>query len=168
MRRQDRKESLPVTEELAVEPHERARLLGPGGINLRRLYVETGVQLSALDERRFSVFAPNAGALAEARARLAGWLSAERAPDLEFGAVYAARVVELRDCGVMVALHAALPPALLHNSQLDHRKVRSVASCRLVSPRVAGAAWCSVVMVVRVRRCSTRRRWGWRWAQRST
>ncbi|XP_013171151.1 PREDICTED: polyribonucleotide nucleotidyltransferase 1, mitochondrial [Papilio xuthus] len=122
--RQDRKESLPVTEELAVEPHERARLLGPAGINLKRLYVETGVQLSALDERRFAVFAPNAAALEEARARLEGWLSAERAPDLEFGAVYTARVVELRDCGVMVTLHAALPPALLHNSQLDHRKVQ--------------------------------------------
>ncbi|KPI92061.1 Polyribonucleotide nucleotidyltransferase 1, mitochondrial [Papilio xuthus] len=121
---EDRKESLPVTEELAVEPHERARLLGPAGINLKRLYVETGVQLSALDERRFAVFAPNAAALEEARARLEGWLSAERAPDLEFGAVYTARVVELRDCGVMVTLHAALPPALLHNSQLDHRKVQ--------------------------------------------
>ncbi|XP_068619272.1 polyribonucleotide nucleotidyltransferase 1, mitochondrial [Battus philenor] len=122
--RQDRKENMPVTEELVVEPHERARLLGVAGINLKRLYVETGVQVSAVDERRFTVFAPNAGALAEARARISEWLRSERAPELEFGAVYTARVVELREHGVMVALHSALPPALLHNSQLDHRKIQ--------------------------------------------
>ncbi|CAH2044633.1 unnamed protein product, partial [Iphiclides podalirius] len=122
--RQDKKENMPVTEELQVEMHQRSKLLGPGGINLKRLYIETGVQVSAVDEARFSVFAPSRAALEEARSRIAAWLSAGRAPDLEFGAVYRARVLELRDCGVMVALHPDMAPALLHNSQLDHRKIQ--------------------------------------------
>jgi polyribonucleotide nucleotidyltransferase len=50
-------------------------------------------------------------------------LTAERAPELEFGNIYAANIVEIRDIGVMVTLYPGMPPALLHNSQLDQRKV---------------------------------------------
>lgn len=50
-------------------------------------------------------------------------LSAERAPELEFGGIYNANIVELRDIGVMITLYPGMPPALLHNSQLDQRKV---------------------------------------------
>jgi polyribonucleotide nucleotidyltransferase len=47
----------------------------------------------------------------------------ERAPDLEFGGIYTSKIVEIRDIGVMVTLYPSMPPALLHNSQLDQRKV---------------------------------------------
>lgn len=50
-------------------------------------------------------------------------LSTERTPELEFGGIYSATVVEIRDIGVMVTLYPSMPPALLHNSQLDQRKV---------------------------------------------
>lgn len=50
-------------------------------------------------------------------------LTTERAPELEFGGIYKATIVELRDIGVMVTLYPGMPPALLHNSQLDQRKV---------------------------------------------
>lgn len=50
-------------------------------------------------------------------------LTVEKAPELEFGGIYSAKIVEIRDIGVMVQLYPEMPPALLHNSQLDQRKV---------------------------------------------
>lgn len=46
-----------------------------------------------------------------------------REPTLEFGGLYTAKIVEIKDIGVMVTLYPSMPPALLHNSQLDQRKV---------------------------------------------
>ncbi|XP_072929700.1 polyribonucleotide nucleotidyltransferase 1, mitochondrial isoform X4 [Epargyreus clarus] len=121
--REGRKENMPVIEELEVEVHKRPKLVGIAGSNLKKLYVETGVQISPINDTKYSVFAPSQAAMDEARARIAAWLSAERTPELEFGAVYTARVVEVRDAGVLVTLHGDMRPALVHNSQLDHRKI---------------------------------------------
>ncbi|XP_047993948.1 polyribonucleotide nucleotidyltransferase 1, mitochondrial [Leguminivora glycinivorella] len=121
--RQGRKENMPVMEELEVEVHKRAKLLGLGGGNLKKLYVETGVQITPIDETKYSVFAPSQAAMDEARARIDSWLSAERTPELEFGAIYKAKVVEVKDIGVLVTLYPGMSPALVHNSQLDHRKI---------------------------------------------
>ncbi|XP_063627849.1 polyribonucleotide nucleotidyltransferase 1, mitochondrial [Cydia splendana] len=121
--RQGRKENMPVMEELEVEVHKRAKLLGLGGGNLKKLYVETGVQITPIDETKYSVFAPSQAAMDEARARIDSWLSAERTPELEFGAIYKAKVVEVKDIGVLVTLYPGMAPALVHNSQLDHRKI---------------------------------------------
>lgn len=46
--RQTNKDNMPVIDELEVEAHKRAKLLGVGGINLKKLYVETGVQVSRI------------------------------------------------------------------------------------------------------------------------
>ncbi|XP_059047353.1 polyribonucleotide nucleotidyltransferase 1, mitochondrial [Achroia grisella] len=121
--RQTRKENMPVIEEMQVEVHKRPRLVGLGGINLKRLYVETGVQVTPVDETKYTIFAPSQAAMDEARARIAEWLTTERTPELEFGAIYKAKVVEVRDIGVLVTLYPSMPPALVHNSQLDHRKI---------------------------------------------
>ncbi|CAH2241699.1 jg26996 [Pararge aegeria aegeria] len=121
--RQGRKENMPVMEEMEVEVHKRAKLLGIGGSNLKRLYLETGVQISPIDETRYSVFAPSQAAMEEARTRIAANLATERTPELEFGAIYTAKVVEMKDIGVLVTLYSGMSPALVHNSQLDHRKV---------------------------------------------
>jgi len=51
-------------------------------------------------------------------------------PQLEFGAIYKARVVEVREIGVMVTLYPSMQPALVHNSQLDQRKVCVVLNCK--------------------------------------
>ena len=40
-----------------------------------------------------------------------------------FGGIYSAKILELLDRGVMVELHPAMDSVLLHNSQLDNRKV---------------------------------------------
>ncbi|XP_045511819.1 polyribonucleotide nucleotidyltransferase 1, mitochondrial [Pieris brassicae] len=120
---QKNKENMPVMEELEVDAHKRSKLLGIGGINLKKLYVETGVQISPIDECKYSVFAPSQAAMDEARVRINNWVSAERTPELEFGAIYTAKVVEVREIGVLVTLYSGMSPALLHNTQLDHRKI---------------------------------------------
>lgn len=93
------------------------------GINLKKLFAETGVQVSQVDDTTFEIFSPNQSAMDEAKEIMTKWLNTERAPELEFGNIYKATVVEIRDIGVMVSLYPGMPPALLHNSQLDQRKV---------------------------------------------
>ncbi|KAJ0173479.1 hypothetical protein K1T71_010628 [Dendrolimus kikuchii] len=121
--RQGHKDNMPVIEEMEVEAHKRSKLIGPGGANLKKLYVETGVQVTPIDETKYSVFAPSQTAMDEARSRIASWLSTERTPELEFGAIYKAKVVEIKDIGVLVTLYPGMAPALVHNTQLDHRKI---------------------------------------------
>lgn len=118
-----KKDCWPVTDQLQIEPHQRSKLVGPGGINIRRLYLETGVQLNQEDEHTFRIFAPSEAAMHEAKEYLESLMKVEKIPDLEFGAIYTAKIVELKDTGVMVTLYPSMPPALLHNSQLDQRKV---------------------------------------------
>lgn len=83
------------------------------------------MQVSQIDERTFEMFAPSEQALDEAQETINGWLNSERVPELEFGGIYDATIVEIRDIGIMVTLYPGMPPALLHNSQLDQRKASS-------------------------------------------
>ncbi|ELW47880.1 Polyribonucleotide nucleotidyltransferase 1, mitochondrial [Tupaia chinensis] len=46
---------------------KRAKFIGPGGYNLKKLQAETGVTVSQVDEETFSVFAPTPSAMHEAR-----------------------------------------------------------------------------------------------------
>lgn len=50
-------------------------------------------------------------------------MSTGKEPTLDFGGVYSARIVEIRESGVMVQLYPSMHPTLLPNSQLDQRKV---------------------------------------------
>uniref|UniRef100_A0A2A4JVY3 polyribonucleotide nucleotidyltransferase n=1 Tax=Heliothis virescens TaxID=7102 RepID=A0A2A4JVY3_HELVI len=122
--REGHKENMPVIEEMEVEVHKRAKLLGMGGANLKKLYVETGVQVTPIDDIKYNVFAPSQAAMDEARSRISAWLNTEKTPELEFGAIYKARVVEVKDIGVLVTLYSGMTPALVHNLQLDHRKIQ--------------------------------------------
>lgn len=71
----------------------------------------------------FRVFAPNQEAMDEAREMINSLLKSEQEPQLDFGAIYTAKIIELREIGVMVTLYPNMVPSLLHNSQLDQRKV---------------------------------------------
>lgn len=51
-------------------------------------------------------------------------MSLDKEPTLDFGGIYSARIVEIRESGVMVQLYPTMQPTLLPNSQLDQRKVR--------------------------------------------
>ncbi|XP_055679387.1 polyribonucleotide nucleotidyltransferase 1, mitochondrial [Lutzomyia longipalpis] len=121
--RRVKKDSWPVSDKITVEPHQKAKLIGPGGVNLRRIYLETGAQLTAESETIFTLFAPSVAAMDEAREFIEELLKADKVPDLEFGGIYTAKIVDVKDIGVMVTLYPSMPPALLHNSQLDQRKI---------------------------------------------
>ena len=46
-------------------------------------------------------------------------------PEFEFGAVLKAKIVEIRERGVLVELHQNMDPVMLHISQLSASKVRT-------------------------------------------
>ncbi|ODM92933.1 Polyribonucleotide nucleotidyltransferase 1, mitochondrial [Orchesella cincta] len=118
-----KKPNWPVSEVMLVPVHKRAKFIGYGGRNIKRLVAETGVQVTQIDDTSWNVFAPNSVAMDEAKDLINEFLTEEREPDLQFGAIYNAKIVEVRDIGVMVTLYNNMNPALLHNSQLDQRKV---------------------------------------------
>lgn len=121
--RQDQKDSWPVSEKMSVDAHKRSKIIGPGGLHVKQIFLETGVQMNQVDESTFELFAPSQSAMDEAKDIIEGFLEKERVPDLDFGGIYTAKIIELRDIGVMVTLYPSMPPTLLHNSQLDQRKV---------------------------------------------
>ncbi|XP_046746299.1 polyribonucleotide nucleotidyltransferase 1, mitochondrial [Diprion similis] len=121
--REEKKPNMPVSEILEVPGHKRAKFVGIAGSNLKKILVETGVQVNQVDDTIFSLFAPNQIAMDEAKEIIDEILTTEREPVLEFGAIYTARIVEVRDLGVMVTLYPNMNPTLVHNSQLDQRKI---------------------------------------------
>ncbi|XP_071801862.1 polyribonucleotide nucleotidyltransferase 1, mitochondrial-like [Asterias amurensis] len=121
--RDGHKDNSPVTENLEVPIPRRSKFVGPGGYNLKKIRAETGVTISQLDENHFSIFAPTPNAMEEAKEIIEELLEEDREPDLAFGAIYVATIMEVREAGVMVKLYPTMQPTLLHNSQLDQRKV---------------------------------------------
>ncbi|XP_069568381.1 polyribonucleotide nucleotidyltransferase 1, mitochondrial [Brachyistius frenatus] len=122
--RESRKENGPVVENVRVPVSRRARFVGPGGYNLRRLQAQTGVTISQVDEETFSVFAPTPGAMNEAQEFISEICKDDQELQLEFGAIYTATITEIRDIGVMVKLYPNMSAVLLHNSQLDHKRIK--------------------------------------------
>lgn len=117
------RQSWPVSDKLKIEPEQRMRLIGPGGMHLKRIFAETGVQFTQIDEATFNVFAPSQSAMDEAMEMVKILMKKDNAPNLEFGAIYSASIVEIRDIGVFVKLYDTHTPTLVHVSQLDARKV---------------------------------------------
>lgn len=78
---------------------------------------------SSSENDEFVMFAPNRESLDEAKEMVNKLMDEKSEPQLEFGAIYKAKVVEIREIGVMVTLYPSMQPALVHNSQLDQRKV---------------------------------------------
>lgn len=122
---QTHKPNWPVTEKLAVPLAKRGRFLGPGAVNLKSLMANTGVQVTpdGSELGSWNLFAPNAEAMSEAKEIIDRLLSEERVPELEFGAIYRVKILELLDRGVMVQIHPEMQPVLINNSQLDAKKV---------------------------------------------
>ncbi|GAB1597697.1 polyribonucleotide nucleotidyltransferase 1, mitochondrial-like [Argonauta hians] len=121
--RDNGKDNKPVTEKLEVPIADRNKLLGIGGYNLKKIRRTTGVTVSPVDETTFQVFAPNQSAFHEAQEMIDDYLKEERLPELEFGAIYNTKIVEVRENGLMLQFNPKMQPAFLHISQLDQRKV---------------------------------------------
>ncbi|XP_065833425.1 polyribonucleotide nucleotidyltransferase 1, mitochondrial-like isoform X2 [Oscarella lobularis] len=113
----------PVYETITVPAVKRYKFLGPGGYRIRKLTEETGVGIEPVGEEEFSVYAPTPSMMQDAKQRIETLLSEAEDPEMEFGAVYTGTIVDIRDFGVMIELFKGVSPALVHNSQLDHRKV---------------------------------------------
>ncbi|XP_028324212.1 polyribonucleotide nucleotidyltransferase 1, mitochondrial [Gouania willdenowi] len=121
--RAHRKENGPVVETIKVPMSRRARFIGPGGLNINRLQAQTGVKISQVDEETFSVFAPRPAAMHKAQMFINEICKDDQEQQLEFGAIYKATITEIRDIGVMVKLYPNMSAVLLHNSQLDHKRI---------------------------------------------
>ena len=113
----------PVSKTFEVAAHQRAKLLGPGGITLRRIQEDTGVSVNQQDEGAWTIFAPSLAAMEEAEERLEQVMLEEKAPELEFGSIYTGKIVSILDRGVMIQLHPALDPVLLPNNQLGNQRI---------------------------------------------
>lgn len=124
----------PVTSELTIQPNQRSQLLGPGGINLKKIFVETGAHLTQIDESKYNIFAPSKSALDETMCLIKDILKPVKAPELEFGGIYTATIVEVRDVGILVKLYDSMQPTLIHISQLDNRKVFLIERFRVNFP----------------------------------
>lgn len=75
----------------------------------------------------------------EAQEFISNIVNSDKEPVLEFGGIYTAKIVELKESGVMVTLYDSMKPALLHNSQLDQRKVvvsliKFIFNCYILFP----------------------------------
>ncbi|KAI5705862.1 hypothetical protein M8J75_002474 [Diaphorina citri] len=117
------KSNWPVVQSLDIPAHKRGKLIGHGGMNVKKILLQTGVQITVGEDEHLQMFAPNQAAYDEAKEMIESLLASSSEPTLEFGAIYSAKIVEVKDVGVMVTLYPNMTPALLHNSQLDHRKV---------------------------------------------
>jgi polyribonucleotide nucleotidyltransferase len=113
----------PVSKNITIPAHKRGKFLGPAGLNVKRISGETGVQIQPEEEGVWSLFAPSSAAMEEAEMMVEELLEGEKAPELVFGAIYTGKITELLDRGVMLSLHPAMDPVLLHNSQLAGGKV---------------------------------------------
>lgn len=121
--RQARKECWPVTRELKIDPNQRSQLFGPGGMNVKRIFLETGAHLTETEPSVFNIFAPSPMALSEAESLIKELLASKTVPNLEFGGIYVAKIVEMKENGVMVTLYDGMKPTLIHVAQLDSRRV---------------------------------------------
>ena len=119
------KDNHPVSEKVDIPLQKRSKVLGFGGYNVKKLTQELGVHLTQDEDdmTRFTLFAPNQSAMSEAMDVIKTLMDAPNEPVLEFGTIYSAKIVEIRENGVLVQLYPQMTPTLLHVSQLDVRKI---------------------------------------------
>ncbi|XP_034238551.1 polyribonucleotide nucleotidyltransferase 1, mitochondrial isoform X2 [Thrips palmi] len=115
-------DNMPILETFEVPLHKRNKLLGPAWINVKKLFLETGVQITHLEDTKFSAFAPNASAMQEAYEIVQKLMDSSSEPEFEFGAIYVVKILELKESGAIVSLHPDLNPIYINNSHLDVRK----------------------------------------------
>ena len=95
----------PVSQRLQIPPSKRAKFLGPGGINIKRISGDTGVQiLQEEEEGTWTLFGPSQDMLEEAELMVTKLLEEQKQIELEFGAIYTGKILELRNTGVLLTL----------------------------------------------------------------
>ncbi|XP_014210286.1 polyribonucleotide nucleotidyltransferase 1, mitochondrial [Copidosoma floridanum] len=126
--RKEKKNNMPVTETINIPAHLRGKLMGVGGSNIKKIFLQTGVHVNYQEDSQFVLFAPNQTAMNEAKEIVDELTKHQREPTLEFGGIYTATIVEIKDIGVMITLYPGMQPTLLHNTQLDQRQVNHASA----------------------------------------
>lgn len=145
--RKEKKENHPVIKTIYVPPHKRAKFVGFGGSNLKKLVAQIGVRVSACDSDadidagttlgaevrdNFVIFAPNKDAMEEAEEFIKTILKKTyKEPELEFNGIYTATIQEVRQNGVMITLYPEMTPTLLPSSQLDIKQINHPSALNL-------------------------------------
>ncbi|CAD6226745.1 GSCOCG00005892001-RA-CDS [Cotesia congregata] len=111
--------NLPLMDSVEVPVHLRGQFLGVGGYNLKKIYLKTGVTIQPQDDKTYSIFAPNETAMKEAKEMIDVLLKDKKTPEMYFGEIYQAKIVQVKDSGVMVILYDDMKPVFVPNSHLD-------------------------------------------------
>ncbi len=61
-----KKKNQPILKTISTSVDKRSKLVGVGGINIKKIFAKTGVTLTQIDEASFRLFAPNQTCLTEA------------------------------------------------------------------------------------------------------
>lgn len=117
-----KKDNMPILETFEVPPHKRNKLVGPAWVNIKKVFLETGVQITHIEDSKFSAFAPNEAAMDEAYDLVQKLMDTAAEPEFEFGAIYSVKILELKEAGAMVSLHPQLMPIFIPTMHLDVRK----------------------------------------------
>lgn len=124
--RSEKKSEWPVIVNIEIPPHKRAKFVGFGGMNLKKLTAETGVQVTQdpSNFNIFNVFAPNEDVMDEAQEIIDTLLQDEPGvPTIDFGEIVNCKIVEIKENGVVLSLHPQINPVFMHNKELDQRNV---------------------------------------------
>lgn len=114
---------VPRAEIVPVRPEAVGKIIGPGGSTIRALESDTGAKLSVREGKEVLVFGPDRQSFERAKESIlqTGGGKAEE------GRAYEARVVRIQDYGAFVELEGTGGmQGLVHISELDNRRVRSV------------------------------------------
>lgn len=110
----------PRIETLRIKPSMIAKVIGPGGKQIRAITEETGVKIDIDDDGLVSISSSNLPSIEKARAIIEG-LTAE----IEIGRIYHGKVVSVVPFGIFVEV---LPgkEGLCHISEFDHMRIEKL------------------------------------------
>lgn len=126
------KSNLPIIKKLEIPPHKKGTFIGLNGYNLKKMKAEIGVTITQDNENSasFLLFAPNQDALSEAEEFINEKLNEVEEVNLDFGAIYDAKIEEIKEGGVMIKIKGQ-PLIYLKNKHLDKKKIKHASSLGL-------------------------------------
>jgi polyribonucleotide nucleotidyltransferase len=110
----------PRSEQFMIKPDRIRDIIGPGGRVIRAIQDTTGAKIDVEDDGQVTVFAPNAEALAKARAMVD-----ELTQEAELDKVYLGKVKRITDFGAFVEIFPGTD-GLIHISHMAEGRVERV------------------------------------------
>ena len=110
----------PRSEQIMIKPDRIRDIIGPGGRVIRAIQDTTGAKIDVEDDGQVTVFAPNAEALAKARAMVD-----ELTQEAELDKIYVGKVKRITDFGAFVEIFPGTD-GLIHISHMAEGRVERV------------------------------------------